>query len=162
MNLRNALSSDLPAVLDLNERALPHVNSITLEDMAWYLEKAPYFKLIESLEKQISGFLIALEPGLDYGSDNYRWFSSNYDCFFYVDRVVIGETARGQGLGGKLYRDVIKVAQKMAPRLTCEVNSRPPNPDSMAFHNRFGFKPVGIQETEGGKKEVTLMSLEFG
>ena len=68
----------------------------------------------------------------------------------------------GQGLGSQLYRDVIETAQSLAPRLTCEVNSKPPNPQSMTFHERFDFVPVGTQQTEGGAKEVSLLSLELG
>lgn len=155
------MNSELPRILELNENALPHVNSIALEDMAWFLDHAAYFKAIDDAKGALMGFLIALRPGLKYASDNYRWFSSTYDNFYYIDRIVIAEEGRGQGFGGLLYRDVIKSAQEYAPRLTCEVNSRPPNPQSMAFHESFGFAPVGIQQTEGGAKEVTLMSLDL-
>ena len=44
-----------------------------------------------------------------------------------------------------------------APVLTCEVNLRPPNEGSIAYHERHGFKRVGTQETEGGSKEVAMM-----
>lgn len=158
---RKVRLEDLPRVLELNERALPHVNSIRLEDMRWFLENAPYFRLTESKRGKIAGFLIALTPGLDYGSENYRWFSETFDAFYYIDRVVVDETVRGQGIGKVLYQDVIKRARALAPRLTCEVNSRPPNPGSMAFHASFGFREIGVQETEGGKKEVSLMSLDL-
>ena len=40
MILRTALSDDLPTVLDLSQKALPHVNSIGLDDMRWFLEHA--------------------------------------------------------------------------------------------------------------------------
>jgi len=161
MSPRNALAGDLGAVLDLNQQALPHVSSVDLKDMQRFLDQAAYFKVIDAAKDGLAGFLIALKPGLDYGSDNYRWFAEAYDDFFYIDRVVIARQARGQGLGSLLYRDVIDVARRQSPRLTCEVNSRPPNPQSMAFHRRFGFTSVGSQATEGGKKEVSLFSLEF-
>ena len=156
-DLRDALSDDLPEVLALNQKALPHVSSVALEDMQRFLEQAAYFKVIGSLK----GFLIALRPGLDYASDNYRWFSNNFDDFFYIDRIVIAEDARGRGLGSQLYKDVISTARGCAPRLTCEVNSQPPNPQSMAFHTGFGFSSVGSQRTEGGTKEVSLLSLDL-
>jgi uncharacterized protein len=161
MTLRNALFDDLPRLLDLNESALPHVNSIELGDMEWYLEIAAYFKVVENPNSDLLGFMIALNPGLEYSSDNYRWFSDAYDDFYYIDRIVISEKGRGQGYGSLLYNDVIDTARRCAPVLTCEVNSRPPNPASMAFHNNFGFKSVGTQQTEGGSKEVTLMSLNL-
>ena len=144
MTLRNALFDDLPRLLDLNESALPHVNSIELGDMEWYLEIAAYFKVVENPNSDLLGFMIALNPGLEYSSDNYRWFSDAFDDFYYIDRIIISESARSH-----------------TPRLTCEVNTRPANPQSMTFHQRFGFTPVGTQQTEGGTKEVTLLSLEL-
>jgi hypothetical protein len=161
MAIRSALPDDLALILELNQKALPHVNSLALGDMALFLEQAAYFKVTDNPGGGLDGFLIALKPGLDYGSDNYRWFSSAFDDFLYIDRVVIAEHARGQGLGSLFYRDVIETARSHTPRLTCEVNSKPPNPQSMAFHERFDFVAVGSQQTEGGAKEVTLFSLEL-
>ncbi|MBT4933705.1 MAG: GNAT family N-acetyltransferase [Rhodospirillaceae bacterium] len=157
MTIRNALPDDLASILALNQTALPHVNALDIGDMERFLEQAAYFKVIGDLD----GFLIGLKPGLDYGSDNYRWFSDAFDDFYYIDRIIISESARGQGLGSLLYKDIIESARSHTPRLTCEVNTRPANPQSMTFHQRFGFTPVGTQQTEGGTKEVTLLSLEL-
>ena len=156
-DLRDALSEDLPTLLSLNQKALPHVNSVTNEDLRWFLKHSAYFKVTAGLK----GFLIALEPGLDYRSDNYRWFSSRFDNFFYIDRVVVSENFRRQGLGRQLYKDVIETARRCSPRITCEVNSEPPNPKSMVFHESFEFSCVGTQKTQGGEKEVRLLSLEL-
>jgi len=161
MSIRNAVLDDLDQILLLNQRALPHVSSVTIEDMQRFLEQAAYFKVTGEPGGVVKGFLIALTPGLDYASTNYRWFSKAFDDFFYIDRIVIAENARGQGLGSLFYQDVIETARTHAPRLTCEVNSRPPNPQSMAFHARFDFVPVGTQQTEGDTKEVTLLSLDL-
>ena len=155
--LRDALLEDLPKLLTLNQKALPHVNSVTHEDMLWFLEHSAYFKVTSGLK----GFIIALEPGLDYASDNYRWFSNRFEKFFYIDRVVVSKDFRGQGLGRQLYKDVIETARRRSPRLTCEVNSTPPNPKSMVFHEAFGFSCVGTQLTEGGEKEVRLLALDL-
>jgi len=157
LDLRDALSDDLPEVLALNQKALPHVSSVSLKDMQRFLEQAAYFKIINGFK----GFLIALKPGLDYASDNYRWFSNNFDEFLYIDRIVISEDARRRGLGSQLYKDVIDTARGYSPRLTCEVNSQPPNPQSMVFHKAFGFSCVGVQSTEVGTKEVRLLSLDL-
>ena len=43
------------------------------------------------------------------------------------------------------------------PVLCAEVNLAPRNDRSLAFHKRFGFSPVGEQETEGGLKRVLLL-----
>jgi predicted GNAT superfamily acetyltransferase len=51
-------------------------------------------------------------------------------------------------------------ARRVSPRLTCEVNSTPPNPKSIVFHKAFGFSCVGTQLTEGGEKAVKLFALD--
>jgi len=43
------------------------------------------------------------------------------------------------------------------PIITCEVNLKPKNDESLLFHKKYGFEQVGTQETDGGKKEVSLM-----
>jgi predicted GNAT superfamily acetyltransferase len=40
--------------------------------------------------------------------------------------------------------------------MACEYNLRPKNEVSRQFHRRYGFKEVGTQETENGKKTVSL------
>jgi hypothetical protein len=42
------------------------------------------------------------------------------------------------------------------PIMTCEYNLRPQNEISRQFHQRYGFKEVGTQITENGKKTVSL------
>jgi len=147
---------DLPNLRLLNEDALPAVNRISLSEFDWFRVHAPYFRVVER-DDSIEAFLIALTPGLKYDSANYRWFETRYDTFVYVDRIVVAEHGRGQGVGRTLYEDLARFAEPFAERLTCEVNLRPPNPGSILFHEQMGFHEVGRQETEGGMKEVLLM-----
>jgi predicted GNAT superfamily acetyltransferase len=42
--------------------------------------------------------------------------------------------------------------------VTCEVNLDPPNPRSLAFHERLGFREVGRQATKGGAFTVVLLA----
>ena len=105
----------------------------------------------------IAGFLTALTPELTYASPNFEWFQANRERFVYVDRIIVAPPARGSGVGRLLYQDLAEFAAPFADLLTCEVNLRPANPGSILFHERMGFRKVGRQETEGGKKEVVLM-----
>ena len=105
--------------------------------------------------------MLALAEGADYTSLNFRWFQERYATFVYIDRVVVRASQRGAGVGHALYVDVESQARKRAPILACEVNLRPPNPRSMAFHERFGFREVGQQDTEEGTKRVRLMAKEL-
>ena len=147
---------DLPHIHNLNQDALPAVSSITLNDMTQFLEMADYFRIIR-VKTNIAGFLLALAPGKDYHSPNYKWFEKQYSQFMYVDRIVIDPAFQGQGLGWGFYDDLKIFCQRYTPIITCEVNLKPKNDDSLLFHKKYGFEQVGTQETEGGKKEVSLL-----
>lgn len=148
--------SDLEELLALNEASVPHVNSLTLQDMRWFFENAPYFRLIRR-DGLLAGFLIGLGPGLDYGSLNYRYFCEKYEVFGYVDRVTVAAESQRLGIASRLYEDYAATLRGFAPVMTCEVNLRPPNEGSLVYHERYGFKRVATQETEGGSKLVALM-----
>jgi len=149
-------NKDLPRVVDLNQDALPAVSSIALDDMIHFLEIVDYFRVIK-VKNNIAGFLIALAPGKNYQSPNYKWFEKQYSQFMYVDRIVIDPAFRGQGLGWGFYDDLKIFCQRHTPIITCEVNLKPKNDESLLFHKKYGFEQVGTQETEGGKKEVSLL-----
>ncbi|HSH41227.1 MAG TPA: GNAT family N-acetyltransferase, partial [Arenicellales bacterium] len=73
----------------------------------------------------------------------------------------VGEDHRRAGFGQALYADLLAWAEGRTPRLACEVNTRPANEPSMRFHRQLGFEPVGIQDTDGGRKTVSLMIREL-
>ena len=147
---------DLPHIHNLNQGALPAVSSITLNDMTQFLEMADYFRVIK-VKNNIAGFLIALTPGKDYHSLNYKWFEQKYSQFMYVDRIVIDPSFQSRGLGRAFYDDLKIFSQLYTPIITCEVNLKPKNDESLFFHKKYGFEQVGTQKTNGGKKEVSLM-----
>jgi len=97
-------------------------------------------------------FLIALDQDADYASPNFLWFRDRHARFVYVDRVVTAPAARGRGHARALYRDLFDAARTAGhDRVVCEVNTRPPNPGSDAFHARLGFVTVGAADLAGGK-----------
>ncbi|MBC8345930.1 MAG: GNAT family N-acetyltransferase [Candidatus Marinimicrobia bacterium] len=155
-----ATRGNLPQVLELNEAALPAVSSVTLVEMEHFLSIADYFRILK-IKNQIAGFLIALSPGKYYESLNYKWFEKKYKSFMYVDRIVISPPFHGNGLGRAFYDNLWDYSLEKASRITCEVNIRPMNEGSILFHEKYGFKQVGTQETEGGKKEVSLLTLDL-
>lgn len=161
-HLRDARPGDLDRVVALNAAAVPHVNAPPRGLFERFQREADYFRVAERVgesdELRIEGLLLALGPDADYDSPNFLWFRERHESFLYIDRIVVDAAARGLGLGTLLYRDLERMAREMGvPRLTCEVNLRPPNEGSLRFHRRFGFEEVGRQETEGGAKEVALM-----
>jgi predicted GNAT superfamily acetyltransferase len=154
--VRDAAASDHVAVLALNNSAVPHVNALSERDFSWIVSHADYFRVAED-DGEIVGFVIALKAGLEYWSLNYRWFTERGGDFLYLDRVVVSEHARNKGVGRALYDDIGRFARGKWPRITLEVNLLPPNPVSLAFHERLGFQRVGVREEENETKAVVLM-----
>ena len=158
LRIRPVADADLEALAGLNNGAVPAVNALTVPDLARFAATAPHFRVAVVVEDGPVGLMIALGPGADYDSLNYRWFADRYDAFLYVDRIVVDPAARSGGIGAALYRDLEAVARAAGvPRLACEVNLRPPNERSLRFHERLGFRGVGTQDTENGAKSVQLM-----
>ncbi len=147
--------NDFAAVLTLNTAAIPHVNLIDEQELAWFIEHS-VCALATKIDDRLAGFMIGLRPGTDYKSANYRWFCEHYDDFAYVDRIVVADWAQRRGIAEALYTKFAK-SQSDAPVMTCEVNLRPSNDGSMSFHRRMGFRQVATQEVDGGKKEVALL-----
>ena len=158
--VRDVRDEDLGAVHAINEAAVPHVNSITVARFRDFTREAAYFRVAQ-LDTGIAGYLVAFAPGSDYDSVNYLWFQERYGDFLYVDRIAVAECARRRGVAGTLYRDLFRFASTRTRLVTCEVNTRPANAESMAFHESFGFQCVGTQETDAGKKSVCLMAREI-
>ena len=158
--LRNFVKGDLGAVLALNNSAAPAVNELTSSDLEWFSEVSHLFLVSERKvdgKRQITGFLIGLiGPGVDYESINYNWFTSRYESFLYVDRVVVDGSSWGQGNGRRFY-EALASSGSNQPVMCAEVNVKPRNERSLIFHEKFGFTPVGEQDTEGGSKRVQLM-----
>jgi len=158
--IRDVAPEDLDEILSLNEAVVPAVNSIPLEKMRWFAEHAVYFR-VATADDLLASFLIGLRPGTTYDSQNYLWFCDHYDEFGYIDRIAVAAHARRHGLATRMYDDFKAALPRDIAVMTCEVNLRPPNESSMRFHERYGFRQIGSQATEGGEKEVALMALDL-
>lgn len=151
---------DVPVVVQLNNHAYPAVPITPLAEMAELSRLADVALVIDDEDANaLLGFLLAFHPGSPYDSENYRYFERRGTDYLYVDRVVIAESARSQGLGAVLYQAVFEAARAEGrDEVTCEVNIDPPNPGSMAFHDRLGFREVDRQATKGGSVRVALLA----
>jgi len=152
----------MEAVTRVNNDAYPAVPRATvseMDDLAGLCD----LTMVCEVDGEVVGFLFAVEPGKDYDSENYRFFESRGMPHFYIDRIVLGPGSRGQGLGKKLYGEVFREAQRRGfDRVTCEVNLKPENPTSLAFHEAMGFVGVGVQDTKGGSVRVQLLEVVLG
>lgn len=158
MIIRTAHHADFPAVLALNEESVRFLSPLSLARLE-LLDSAAALHLVAQTAAGVVGFVLAFRERAVYDSVNYRWFDQCYDSFLYVDRVVVAQTAQGQGIGAELYKQVFAAARLAGvARVTCEFDVDPPNPASARFHARFGFAEVGRQTVADGSKWVSLQA----
>lgn len=157
MRLRPAATDDLDDILIHNNAAVPAVNELGRDDLVWFCEVAHTFVVAE-LDGEVGGFLIGLGPASGYESHNYAWFSERYDDFVYVDRIVVAEAGRGQGVGSALYDEFARRGRAGGtPVMLAEVNTRPRNDVSLGFHEAHGFVAVEERDTPDGEKRVVML-----
>jgi len=158
MRLRELTVADRPQVLGLHEESVEVLSEMDEERLEFILALANR-SLVAELDGEIVGFAIAIAPGTDYDSDNYRWFSERYERFLYLDRIAVAATHRRQGVGGALY-EAMEAAAAAHGRMVCEVNVEPRNDVSLAFHRARGYREVG-RLAHGTVRTVALFSKEL-
>ena len=149
--------SDTAALLALNNAAVPAVNA--LDETEWQT-------LVSAGKLYVapgdSGLLLTLPSGIDYASLNYRWFSERYSNFVYVDRIVVAPHARGQGVARQLYAEAISDSRANGrTAFLAEVNTDPPNPASLAFHDAMGFRRLEERHNEASGKTVMMFAFDL-
>ena len=142
MDLRELTHHDVGSMWVINEQGLPGTGQVSKQQMAALLNLSA-LSLGVFRDQELLGFVICLPPGTSYGSLNYAWFNQRFETFMYVDRIAVAQHQRDQGIGSMLYDEVIASSDEQGVPVAAEVNSRPPNPGSVRFHERFRFKQVG-------------------
>lgn len=156
--LRDASPSDFATILRLNAESVHFLSPLTAERLQQLHGEAVYHRVAVDGDGAVLAFLLAFREGCRYDSINYRWFAARYARFLYIDRVVVSAAQQGRGIGPALYADLFAFAHAGdVGRVTCEIDSDPPNPVSQRFHARWGFREVGRQAVAGGSKWVSLL-----
>jgi uncharacterized protein len=152
-----ALKSDSPGrerLLQLNNDNARETSQLTAEKFVSMIESARVATVIEPA----LAFMLAFDQDDRYDGGHFQWFRQRLERFLYIDRVIVAAPQRGQGLGRLLYEDLIRRAGRSGcPVIACEVNFRPPNPVSDAFHARFGFVEIGRATMDNGQKGVRYL-----
>jgi predicted GNAT superfamily acetyltransferase len=159
--IRDAMPADFAAILALNTGSVQFLSPLMLERLDGLHRMAAYHKVIED-DGEVAAFLLAFREGTAYDSPNYAWFVERCPQFLYVDRIVAAPAARGRGFALSLYQDIIGFALRTgAPLLTCEFDLDPPNSASMQLHARMGFREMGTQWLDGGRKRVSMQARQL-
>jgi len=158
IEIRDARESDFESILRLNDFEVKQTSQIDLERLRTLDHLSTYHK-VAVVDGRVAGFVLAIRAGALYQNDNFAWFSSRFDNFLYVDRIVVGTDFAGLKIGSRLYQDMFAYAKAQGIlTITCEYNIDPPNLASRAFHDKFGFRELGTQWVAGGTKLVSLQA----
>jgi len=142
------------AILRLNEYNVRETSPLDADKLGRMIIAA---RVATMVEPGIA-FLLAFDQSADYDGWNFIWFRERFDTFLYVDRIIVGEDHRRLRLGRLLYDDLFRRARHLGhQRIACEVNVRPPNPASDAFHASVGFAEVGKGTSTDGSKSVRYL-----
>ncbi len=148
-------------ILALNAACAPAVSDLTRDDLRALLALA-HRTLVADIDGEPGGFSVLLRPGARSASDNFGWFERQFERHLYVDRVAVVDSARRRGVARELYEAAGELCDALRlERVTCEINEDPPNPDSMAFHAKLGFRFLKSR-VSGSGKTVAMMVRELG
>jgi predicted GNAT superfamily acetyltransferase len=161
VTVRNAAPGDEEFILALNAACVPAVAEMSAQDFRDIAGWAHSVLIAEAALRggggKPAGFVILIRPGSAYPSDNYGWFEQAFGRHLYVDRIAVSDAARGLGVGRALYEYALGLAAELGEeRVTAEVNEDPPNPESMAFHAKLGFRNL-ISRVSGSGKVVAML-----
>ncbi len=156
--IRNFHETDATALLALNKTNRPEVGPLDAERLTHFASISPYFK-VAHIDGDLVGFLMGTADSEGaYTGPEFRWFSDRHTTFAYVVRVALSYSARGKGLGPRLYRDFENWAiDENKPVLCTDVNTIPANPRSLRFHTLFGFHEVGRTNPYEPGKEIAML-----
>jgi len=139
-------------ILRMNEQFVHWLSPLNEDELKHILSLAAYARQITNGK----GVLIGYPHDVDYPDHkNLIWLNNHVQTFFYIDRIIINSDSQGQGYGQKLYKDIESYARQGGYKaLVCEVNTRPDNLGSHAFHKSFGFEAIGDQDFLAWNKSV--------
>lgn len=146
--IRLAIQSDVPAMLAIYGPFVEHTyvsfeTEVPTASAFWQrvqavLAEAPW--LVCTHEDQVIGYAYA---SAHRSRQAYQW---NRELSVYVE-----EAWRGKGIATSLYSTLIELL-KLQGYLNTLIGISLPNETSVRFHEKMGFRPVGIYHNIGFKK----------
>ena len=132
----------------INQENVPELGGLSeLEDF-WARVNWSEVIFVYKYEDVIKAFVLCMREGQTYNSPNYEYISNRFNKFLYVDRIAVQEQFRRKGIAEKIYTKVIDKGKENDLDILCEVNTKPSNKTSMAFHNKMGFEEIGTNDFE--------------
>lgn len=146
--IRDIEPTDFDTIVHLNQNALEGVGPLDNESLSMLVKMSDQ-ALVEEAGGDIAGFVITLPTGAEYDSSRYRWFEQRLSDYVYLDRIVVAENHRREGVASRLYDEV----ENDLP-VALEVYDT--NDVSLAFHHGRGFEEIG-RLTDNGTTNLMLV-----
>ena len=151
--IRGLEDADHPALLQINAANVPAVARLDARELRRLADIGDLHQVAVDGDQTIVGYLLAFASSDAYDGEEFRHYTTTLrQPFIYVDQIAIAASGQRRGAGRTLYLHLINEAGRRSVRLVCcEVNARPPNPGSLKFHKRMGFRAVGSMDTADGR-----------
>ncbi len=131
-------------ILKINQEFVHWLSPLDSKRLDWVLSIASYKRQLDNAQAVLFGYAHDAEYP---DHKNMTWLNQHVENYFYIDRIIIDPKSQGKGYGKVLYQDIEKFARKVGhAHLACEVNTKPNNQRSHAFHLAMGFIPIGDQD----------------
>mgnify|MGYP001554292827 CR=1 FL=1 len=141
--IREMNHQDFDRIVDLNQNALEGVGPLDNESLSLLVKMSDQALVVDHGDGDIAGFVITLPPGAEYDSSRYRWFEDKLiDNYVYLDRIVVSDEHRREGVASRLYEEV-------EGELPIALEVYETNDVSLAFHESRGFEEVGALTSNG-------------
>ena len=149
ISLKKPLKEDqVNGMHSLNQENIPEVGDVSdLVDFQLLLDFSEHILCFKD-KGVVIGFVLCMREGQSYQSENYKYLTSRFSNFLYIDRIAIKKEYRRRGLGEKIYLELVSIAEKLGLDILCEVNTRPKNDASLLFHEKMGFEEIGTNDFE--------------
>ncbi len=150
--IRPLVSADRAAVLRLNAENRPALAALEAVDLDQLLAHEGHHLVAVDQLGEVVGFLLSFPRESRYDDSEINELRQRVsEPFHYICQVAIATTHRGQRIGRNFYDALARVARARGARLLCcDVNLSPPNPASLAFHERLGFERIGMGIASNG------------
>ncbi|MFA5134629.1 MAG: GNAT family N-acetyltransferase [Patescibacteria group bacterium] len=143
--IRNATQQDIPSIVKVNHLSQRTENLNGLIQKRTKEEFKKLMKLckhIVAAEKDgiIIGYTTILDESAPYlENEIFSFYPKHYSNFVFIDQVATHPDYRRMGIAKQMYEFFIKNEPK---RILVDFLVEPRNPESIAFHERMGFKSI--------------------
>lgn len=160
-SVREARTADLPAILEIHNRAIAETTAIWDDEPVGLDERVAWFRNRTEHGRPV---LVAEVGGELAGYASYGpWRPKSGYRHTVENSVYIADRFQRRGIGATLLAELIARAEKAGDIHAMVAAIESSNTGSIALHERFGFRTVGVLPEVGRKfgrwMDLTLMQL---